>query len=94
MEFQDGYKNKLIELLKYKNHCWRKRLTANRIKLGDECTKNFHAMATVSYRKNIHQCHKSKREIIILKLDFTKAFDTVEHSLIIDVMIQMCFSEK
>ena len=24
----------------------------NRIRLGDECTKYFHAMATLSYRKN------------------------------------------
>ena len=39
-------------LLRYKNIYWKKRFTANRIKLGDENTKFFHAMATVSYRRN------------------------------------------
>ena len=39
-------------LLRYKNLYWKKRFTTNRIKLGDECTKFFHAMATVSYRRN------------------------------------------
>lgn len=38
--------------LHYKNLYWRKRYTVNRVKLGDECTKFFHAMATVSHRRN------------------------------------------
>jgi hypothetical protein len=38
--------------LHYKNLYWRKRFTNNRIKFGDECTKFFHAMATISHRKN------------------------------------------
>jgi len=46
-------KNHLQKLLRYKNIYWRKRYTVNKIKFGDECTKFFHAMATVSYRKNL-----------------------------------------
>jgi retron-type reverse transcriptase len=42
----------------------------------------------------IHQCHHSKRQIIILKLDFIKAFDTVEHSAIIQMMRHLGFSEN
>jgi retron-type reverse transcriptase len=42
----------------------------------------------------IHQCHHSKRQIIILKLDFTKAFDTIEHSAIIQMMNHLGFSEQ
>jgi len=45
-------KSHLQNLLKYRNIYWKKRYTANKIKLGDENTKFFHAMATISYRKN------------------------------------------
>jgi retron-type reverse transcriptase len=41
----------------------------------------------------IYQCHKSKRECIILKLDFTKAFDTIEHNTIIQMLIHKGFPE-
>jgi hypothetical protein len=45
-------KNQLATLLHYKNVYWRKRYTVNRVKFGDECTKFFHAMATISHRQN------------------------------------------
>jgi hypothetical protein len=42
----------------------------------------------------IHQCQQSKREILILKLDFAKDFDTVEHSAILQIMSALGFLER
>jgi retron-type reverse transcriptase len=42
----------------------------------------------------IHLCHISKKEIIVLKLDFEKAFDTVEHELILQVLSHRGFGPK
>ena len=44
--------SQLRDLLHYKNIYWKNRYTVNKIKFGDECTKFFHAMATISYRRN------------------------------------------
>jgi hypothetical protein len=42
----------------------------------------------------IYLCHSSKKPTIILKLDFAKAFDTIEHDAIIQVMRSKGFNEK
>lgn len=41
--------------------------------------------------KYIHQCKHSRREIVLLKLDFEKAFNTIEHEVILKVMSAMGF---
>jgi hypothetical protein len=42
----------------------------------------------------IHQCQSSGQEILLLKLDFAKAFDTIEHNAMIKIMKQMGFDNK
>ena len=42
----------------------------------------------------IHLCHKSKKEIVIFKIDFEKAFDKVEYNAILQTMKCLGFGEK
>lgn len=42
----------------------------------------------------IHQCHQSRREAIILKLDFEKAFDTIDHVTILQMLQNFGFPDK
>lgn len=42
----------------------------------------------------IHQCQQSKRKIVIIKIDFEKAFNSIEHGAILDIMRHMGFPAK
>ena len=42
----------------------------------------------------LHLCHKSKKEIVIFKIDFEKAFDKVEYSVILETMRCLGFGKQ
>jgi hypothetical protein len=42
----------------------------------------------------LHLCHKSKREMVIVKLDFEKTFDKVEHEVILRILRHKSFPNR
>jgi hypothetical protein len=56
-------------------------------------TRTIHACLGWAF-EYIHQCQQSKKEIVINKLDFTKAFDMIEHSAITKMMNQLGFNDR
>jgi hypothetical protein len=46
------------------------------------------------YFEYLYRCHVLKKPIVIIKLDFAKAFDTIEHEAIIQIREMKGFNKK
>jgi hypothetical protein len=42
----------------------------------------------------LHLCHKSRKELVILKLDFDETFDKMEHEFMLQIMRHKGFGDK
>jgi hypothetical protein len=42
----------------------------------------------------LYQCETSRNEIILLRLDFAKVFDSIDHSAMLKIMKQMGFDAR
>lgn len=42
----------------------------------------------------LHMCHQSKKKVVILKIDFEKAFNKIEHPFILEILKHKGFSNK
>jgi hypothetical protein len=42
----------------------------------------------------LYHCETSRQEIILLKFDFAKAFDTIDHTAMLKIMKQMGFDDR
>jgi len=66
-------KKHLATLLKYRKVYWQKRYTVNKVRFGDECTKFFHAMATINFRRNAISCLRDDHSNLITDHDGKEA---------------------
>ena len=42
----------------------------------------------------IHQCNQSRKPILLLKLDFEKTFDSIQHEAILRILVAKGFDSK
>jgi hypothetical protein len=56
--------------------------------------RSIHDSLRWVFQYNLHPCYTGKKEIIILKLEFKKAFDKVEHNFILEMMQRKGFLVK
>jgi hypothetical protein len=56
-------------------------------------TKSIHDCLARAF-EYLHICKGSKKELVILKLDFEKAFDRIERQAILEILRHKCFGDR